>query len=116
MAPPAHKKRKLSPSSSSDDDDGLVPIIASAAPAEEGGTATEGTNSTPSSRIKRSEGRNHPSPIATGAFNSNVFQLQVDELLSKVRPRDGRMVKAEHALRKLKGIIESIPDREPIPV
>ena len=54
--------------------------------------------------------------LSAGAYSLNMFQLQVDELLVKVRPAKGRMVKAETALHKLKDIIEHIPNREPKPV
>lgn len=47
-------------------------------------------------------------------YKSNLFKLQVDELLQRVRPRHGKKeAHAEDALRTLKGIIERIPDREP---
>ncbi|KAJ9666502.1 U3 snoRNP protein [Coniosporium apollinis] len=47
-------------------------------------------------------------------YKSNLFKLQVDELLQRVRPRHGKKeAPAEDALRTLKGIIERIPDREP---
>lgn len=49
-----------------------------------------------------------------GTFKSNMFKLQVDELLSQVRPKHGRReVAAEEALHKIKGIIEHLPDRGP---
>lgn len=50
---------------------------------------------------------------------ASVFRLQLDELLAKVhvRPSQGsRMKSAEDALRKLKRVIEHIPDHEPIAV
>lgn len=50
---------------------------------------------------------------------ASVFRLQLDELLAKVhvRPAHGsRMKSAEDALRKLKRVIEHIPDLEPIAV
>lgn len=47
-------------------------------------------------------------------YKSNLFKLQVDELLQRVRPRHGKKeAHAEDALRTLKAIIERIPDREP---
>lgn len=53
------------------------------------------------------------------ASGASVFRLQLDELLAKVhgRPSQGpRMKSAEDALRKLKRVIEHIPDREPTAV
>lgn len=65
----------------------------------------------------RNEARNPSTSLSNSAYNSNMFQLQIDELLSKVRPDYGRrMVRAENALRKLKKIIERIPYRAPKPV
>ena len=49
--------------------------------------------------------------------DSSVFQLQIQELLAKVRPPYGsRREKVEAAVRKLKRVIELIPNREPISV
>ena len=54
---------------------------------------------------------------STGAYDSNMFKLKTTELLAKVRPDYERcMVKLEHSLRRLKDIIERIPDREAKPV
>lgn len=42
-----------------------------------------------------------------------MFKLKANELLAKVQPDyERRMVKVENSLRKLKDIIERIPDRE----
>ena len=54
------------------------------------------------------------SAYANGTFKSNVFKLQVDELLGQIRPRHGqRETAAETALLKLKKTIEQIPARGP---
>ena len=51
------------------------------------------------------------------SFKSNMFKLQVDELLEQVKPKYGkREAPAENALRTLKTIIESIPSRDALPV
>ena len=48
---------------------------------------------------------------------SNMFKLKTHQLLARVQPDyERRMVKVENALRKLKGTIERIPDREAKPV
>ncbi|KAL1303251.1 hypothetical protein AAFC00_006665 [Neodothiora populina] len=48
-----------------------------------------------------------------GTFKSNMFKLQVDEMLAQIRPRHGkRETSAEEALHKLKKAIELIPARE----
>ncbi|KIW00895.1 uncharacterized protein PV09_07647 [Verruconis gallopava] len=47
-------------------------------------------------------------------YKSNIFKLQVDDLLQEVRPKYTPKDKAiERALRKLKSIIENIPERSP---
>lgn len=54
------------------------------------------------------------SAYAQGTFKSNVFKLQVDELLSQIRPKHGkREAAAEAALHSLKKSIEQIPARGP---
>jgi hypothetical protein len=55
--------------------------------------------------------------LAAEMYNSGMFKLQLDELLAEVQPRYvKRMVPIENALRKLKAVIERIPDREPVDV
>ncbi|KAH8727059.1 Nrap protein [Phaeosphaeriaceae sp. PMI808] len=50
-------------------------------------------------------------------FKSNIFKLQVDELLGQVKLKYGKKeASAENAMRTLKGIIEQIPSREPLSV
>ena len=50
-------------------------------------------------------------------YKSNMFKLQVDELLEQVRPKYGKKeAPAENAMRTLKAIIEQIPSREPLSV
>ena len=56
-------------------------------------------------------------PWGSGIYDSSMFKLKAVELLEKVRPDyERRMVKVESSLRKLKDIIERIPDREAKPV
>ena len=51
------------------------------------------------------------------SFKSNMFKLQVDELLDQVKLKYGKKeAPAENAMRTLKTIIEQIPSREPLPV
>ncbi|KAF1839666.1 Nrap protein [Decorospora gaudefroyi] len=50
-------------------------------------------------------------------FKSNIFKLQVDELLDQVKPKYGKKeAPAENAMRTLKTIIEQIPSRDPLPI
>lgn len=49
--------------------------------------------------------------------DSTMFKLQMDELLAEMRPDyERRLKKVEKALHKLKGILEHIPERDPLPV
>ena len=51
--------------------------------------------------------------ISSETYGSSVFQMQIDELLSEVRPKyERREVELEKALRKIKEIVEGIPSRE----
>lgn len=51
------------------------------------------------------------------SFKSNMFKLQVDELLDQVKLKYGKKeAPAENAMRTLKTIIEQIPSRDPLPV
>ena len=56
--------------------------------------------------------------IAPGeAYSSDIFQLQVQELLEDIRPKyDRTLARVESVLRKLKHTIESIPPRDALPV
>lgn len=57
------------------------------------------------------------SAFTSGTFKSNIFKLQVDELLEQLRPRHGkREKKAEEALHALKKTIEQIPARAPMEI
>ena len=110
---PAQKKRKLSPPAAGDVHLGIPQSVSSGEFHEEEGDYSINT------RIRkpmRNDEEDRSRVLSAGAYSSNMFQLQVDELLVKVRPAKGRMVKAENALHKLKDIIEHIPIREPKPV
>jgi U3 small nucleolar RNA-associated protein 22 len=51
------------------------------------------------------------------SHKSSIFKMQVDEMLAEVRPNyEKRMAPVNEALRKLKVIIESLGDREPMSV
>lgn len=98
------------------------------------GDGASGAESSSSDRPLQSGSQNIPvSPTKNGptgpkrsgdhkvntASGASVFRLQLDELLAKVhgRPSQGsRMKSAEDALRKLKQVIEHIPNREPTTV
>ena len=54
---------------------------------------------------------------STYVYDGNIFKLQLDELLEEVKPMyKNRIVRVEKTLRKIKGIVESIPSRAATPV
>ncbi|EME40115.1 hypothetical protein DOTSEDRAFT_91388 [Dothistroma septosporum NZE10] len=68
----------------------------------------------PQHRSNSSKAAQTRAAYASGTFKSNVFKLQVDELLGQIRPRQGkRETSAETALHALKKSIEQIPARGP---
>lgn len=111
MPPITHKRRKLSPQSTqvlyrgaSDEDEKSE----ESSPKDE-----DARRDAPRSNPKASRVGRGAIALGNGAYNTNLFQLQLNELLSKVRPDyERRMDKADNALRKLKDIIERIPNRE----
>jgi U3 small nucleolar RNA-associated protein 22 len=67
--------------------------------------------------MKRSKSSSASAPFAGDAYNSSLFKLQVEEMLVEVKPNYAKRLGATgNALRKLKTLIEAIPDREQIPV
>ncbi|KAI9773444.1 MAG: hypothetical protein M1840_007660 [Geoglossum simile] len=53
--------------------------------------------------------------LAGEMYKSSMFKLQLDELLAEVQPNyEKRMAPIEDTLRRLKAVIEQIPDREPV--
>jgi U3 small nucleolar RNA-associated protein 22 len=52
-----------------------------------------------------------------GTFKSNMFKLQVDQMLNNLRPRQGkREATAADALHKIKKQIDAIPNRDALPL
>lgn len=45
-------------------------------------------------------------------FKSNIFKLQIDELLQQIKLRDGHILKVEKFLHKLYDIIQQVPEWE----
>ena len=116
MAPPAPKRRRLSPSpnavatkSVSDDDRLVVSSV------EESESSDEDTAQTrlPSTKLYNGQLKQQHAPFPTGAYSSSLFSLKVDELLSKAQVDYARRImKAESTLRELKDIIERIPQHD----
>ena len=46
----------------------------------------------------------------SSSFQSNLFKLQVDELLSEIRVKHDKMEKVERILHRLKDILTNIPE------
>ncbi|PYI26556.1 Nrap protein [Aspergillus indologenus CBS 114.80] len=52
--------------------------------------------------------------LASGVYKSSFFKLQMDELLSELRPNyDRHVAKLQDTLHQLKSIIEQIPEKQP---
>ncbi|KAF9731259.1 hypothetical protein PMIN02_003598 [Paraphaeosphaeria minitans] len=63
---------------------------------------------------KQSDAQLQDGAYTAETFKSNVFKLQVDELLDQVKLKYGKKeAPAENAMRTLKTVIEQIPSREP---
>lgn len=113
MAPPTIKKRRLS-SPSRDHRNKTYPQ--DIAGSEDEGSSYEESEVVPANGAIRSrhtilEARGNATiSWSSGTCDSNMFKLKANELLAKVRPDYARQ--AENLLRKLKDIIERIPDRE----
>ena len=117
MAFPAHKKRKLAPSPRHPTKGQLTDDDTSEASSGEESIDLGEKVVDRDQDVFRTGVKSAPFSGSAGAFNSSMLQLQVDELLSTVRPDyERRLIRAENALRKLKGIIERIPPREAKPV
>ena len=120
MAAPASKRRKLQHRNSEDHDDDDDDSFASFGEdeLEENNVVDEaGVNGDPRLQQRNANPRVDPRAGAytAGTFKSSLFKLQVDELLSQIRPRHGKKeAEAEEALHKLKKTIESIPGKEPL--
>ena len=68
-------------------------------------------------RPKRTLQGDEAAIYAGGNYKSSLFKLQVDELLSEVRPNyEKRLSGVDDALRRLKGLIEGIGERDALPV
>ena len=68
--------------------------------------------------IQRRETKSQtPKGAALSSLRSDLFNLQIEELLTSLRPDyGGHMARAEAALHRLKQEIEKIPNRDPVPV
>lgn len=111
MEPQTTKRRKLDTTAempqASDDSNPSVPMGAAATQNPTGTAATMKSHKTSSAAA----------PFAGDAYNSSLFKLQVEEMLVEVKPNYAkRLGPVGNVLRKLKTLIEAIPDREEMPV
>lgn len=73
-------------------------------------------NRNDSSTNKGKDDRTAELALASGFYKSSFFKLQMDELLTELRPNyDKQVSKIQGTLHKLKEIIEQLPDRAPKP-
>ncbi len=122
MAPSATKRRKLDHSDSDEEseasfagfDDSNGEESDNAAPA----VATGAIKTVPSQKPQKRTAMTLPEGAYTAeTFKSNMFKLQVDDLLAQAKLKYGKKeAPAENAMRTLKTIIEQIPDRDPLSV
>jgi len=119
MAPPMTKRRKLQHNKDGDADTDIVTgnkthETHEAAPTKQ----TASSHSQAGERSYRKGDRNTQDGVYTAeVYKSNMFKLQVDELLQQVKPRYGKKeAPAENAMRTLKSIIEQLPSRGPVSV
>ncbi|KAK0101481.1 hypothetical protein ONS95_006651 [Cadophora gregata] len=75
------------------------------------------TQAQPQLRPKRTADDDEAAIYTGGLFKTSLFKLQVDELLAEVQPNyEKRLKGVDDLLRRLKGLIESIEDRDAVSV
>lgn len=120
MPPAAFKKRKVSPLSKGNHSSVYAQDTIgqpSQDSSNEENDVVVGNGANRGGHIPFKAERNAKESWNSGAYDSSVIKLKANELLTKMRPDYERnMVKVENSLRKLKNIIERIPDREAKPV
>jgi U3 small nucleolar RNA-associated protein 22 len=119
MAPPETKRRKLQ--HIQENASGTTSFTGDKAQGQNGVVTTKPTSSSNAQEgakaHKRRDQTMQDGVYTAEVYKSNMFKLQVDELLQQVKPRYGKKeAPAENAMRTLKTIIEQIPGREPLSV
>ncbi|KAF2707452.1 Nrap protein [Pleomassaria siparia CBS 279.74] len=115
MAPPGPKRRKLQ--HSEDNDGNSVSVTENGGPGVTGPTPAKQIASSNAQDHKRRDRTIQDGVYTAEVYKSNMFKLQVDELLQQVKPRYGKKeAPAENAMRTLKSIIEQIPSRAAISI
>jgi U3 small nucleolar RNA-associated protein 22 len=82
-----------------------------------GNTSEEPPAPLKQTRTKRAQDDDDAALYAGGLYKSSFFKLQVDELLREVKPNyEKRFSGVKEVLHKLKGLIESIEERDALSV
>ncbi|KAH7395742.1 pre-rRNA processing protein-like protein Utp22 [Cadophora sp. MPI-SDFR-AT-0126] len=115
MAPLSTKRRKL------DDGRSVSPPESETAETEQtthlGSQARTQVQTPAQSRPKRTADDDESAIYAGGLYKTSLFKLQVDELLAEAKPNyEKRLKGVDDLLRKLKGFIEDIGDRDAVSV
>ncbi|KAJ5624701.1 hypothetical protein N7510_001010 [Penicillium lagena] len=107
------KRRKLSPLP----EDG-APQAMQSKPSTDGTAQRKDGHSTKANAGNRAKDeRSAELAMASGFYKSSFFKLQMDELLSGLRPNyENRVSKLQEALHKVKDAIENLPERPPKPI
>lgn len=116
MAPHALKRRKVDQPSSHEGHPSAADDHPNNGSLDNGG-GTESAVKNAAGAAKKIDFGGNGEGVAGNIYNSNMFKLQMDELLAEMRPDyERRLKKVEKALHKLKAILERIPEQEPLPV
>ena len=107
------KRRKISPSPENGHENSKSVKDANG-PNEQ--VSSRNFNRNDSSISKGKDDRTAELALASGFYKSSFFKLQMDELLTELRPNyDKQVSKLQGTLHKLKETIEQLPDRAPKP-
>ena len=121
MAQPASKRRKVSHQAGLSGPNGdFPPPTKTAEDKREQSTALDQGSKFATSLGRPpnfQESQRYQQYVSTTTHNSGILKLQMDGLVSSVRPEYQTWTnKVEQTLRKLKSVIEAIPSREYLPV
>lgn len=110
------KRRKLSPSPDSVESTKTSNVDAPRSSKDEPDKSTRKAEHLAKGQTSRREkdGRSAELAMASGFYKSSFFKLQMDELLTGLRPNyDKRISKIQDTLHEVKNAIESLPDTSP---
>lgn len=118
MAENSSKRRKLEHNSSEEDEDMENEELEQESEAAEEKSAEEDTKSKRKNPVSKNTSKvNFEAVYAGGMHKTAIFKLQIDDLLADVRPNYEKYSSIINSkLHEIKGLIESIPNREPLSV